>query len=99
MSGIVYLIVFTCALLSFSLFHPLATRLPTRPDSSLRYRRYINHLLTYLLTLPPKYNLAFNVQCQILFQNFLKFTHEFLHNSADRGLITVAYRLHGQTVR
>jgi len=21
----------------------------TRPDSSLRYRRYINHLLTYLL--------------------------------------------------
>jgi len=22
----------------------------TRPDSSLRYRRYINHLLTYLLT-------------------------------------------------
>jgi len=21
-----------------------------RPDSSLRYRRYINHLLTYLLT-------------------------------------------------
>ena len=33
-----------------SLFHPLTTRLPTRPDSSLRYRRYINHLLTYLLT-------------------------------------------------
>jgi len=24
--------------------------LHTRPDSSLRYRRYINHLLTYLLT-------------------------------------------------
>jgi len=24
---------------------------PMRPDSSLRYRRYINHLLTYLLTL------------------------------------------------
>jgi len=36
-----------------SLFHPLVTRLPTRPDSSLRYRRYINHLLTYLLTLAP----------------------------------------------
>jgi len=27
-----------------------ATRLLTRPDSSLRYRRYINYLLTYLLT-------------------------------------------------
>ena len=25
----------------------------TRPDSSLRYRRYINHLLTYLLTRSP----------------------------------------------
>jgi len=23
---------------------------PGRPDSSLRYRRYINHLLTYLCT-------------------------------------------------
>jgi len=38
----------------------------TRPDSSLRYRRYINHLLTYLLTVDnvfkilwPKYMLYF----------------------------------------
>jgi len=56
------------------LYH--STRLPTRPDSSLRYRRYINHLLTYLLTylltlksqkwqvfLVTLYSIANNVMC------------------------------------
>ena len=28
----------------------ISPHMKTRPDSSLRYRRYINHLLTYLLT-------------------------------------------------
>ena len=36
----------------------------TRPDSSLRYRRYINHLLTYLLNI-------FNVPTALKFQNFV----------------------------
>jgi len=30
-----------------------------RPDSSLRYRRYINHLLTYLLTVTVTFSRRF----------------------------------------
>ena len=44
-------------------FPPPSDPPPTRPDSSLRYRRYKNHLLTYLLTY--KHSLTFRVLCYV----------------------------------
>ena len=60
-----------------------------RPDSSLRYRRYINHLLTYLLT----FDFAKHIKGGYLVKNGLLFHRaKIFENTVERLVVPKARR-------